>query len=604
MGIIKNMADGLVNIVANLGTARDKAAHNQYVDTLLAGPALLAAYRNSWLARAIIDYPAEDSTRKWRQWRAEAEQITAIERLEKKLHLKRRVQDAVTAARLYGGSAIYLNTKTAKQDAPLKVGKEEIRSLVVLTRNNLTPEQVVRDIDNPYYGRPEFYTLATGDNAGQVRIHASRLVVFRGATLPEDANTGTANQGWGDSVLQSTMDAIQQMDSTMANMASLVFEAKVDVLKFKGFADLLADEGNDAQVTRRLSTQAAMKGINGALVIDAEDDYEQKSANFAGLPDVVAKFMDAVAGASRIPVTRLYGRAAVGLSGSGDGDERVYFDRIGHIQATEIQPAMELLDECLIWQALGKRPEEIYFEWRPLRQLTETERADIFSKTASAARSLAGPAAGELIPMDALSDALVNELTEQGMLPGLEQAVEEFGSLREQGLPAEGEVDPPATGVAPLADAAPRPLYVSRKVLNAAEILAHYRGQGIGNLVAVADMHVTITYSRQPVNWMAMGEAWGSELVVNAGGARLMEAFGESKDTAVLAFVSSSLSWRHEEMVRAGATWDWPEYQPHVSISYAFAGDIDAIEPWRGEIKLGPEIFEALDENWSSKEGS
>lgn len=604
MGIIKNMADGLVNIVANLGTARDKAAHNQYVDTLLAGPALLAAYRNSWLARAIVDYPAEDSTRKWRQWRAEAEQITKIERLEKKLHLKRRVQDAVTAARLYGGSALYLNTKTAKQELPLQAGKEEVRSLVVLTRNNLTPDQVVRDIDNPYYGRPEFYTLSTGDKAGQVRIHASRLVIFRGATLPEDANTATANQGWGDSVLQSTMDAVQHMDSTMANMASLVFEAKVDVLKFEGFADLMADQSNDAQVTRRLQTQAAMKGINGALVIDAKDDYEQKSANFAGLPDVVAKFMDAVAGASRIPVTRLYGRAAVGLSGSGDGDERVYFDRIGHIQATEIQPAMELLDECLIWQALGERPEEIYFEWRPLRQLTETERADIFSKTASAARSLAGATAGELIPMDALSDALVNELTEQGMLPGLEQAVEEFGSLREQGLPADGEEDPPATGAAPLADAAPRPLYVSRKVLNAAEILAHYRDQGVGELVAAADMHVTITYSRQPVNWMAMGEAWGSELTVNAGGARLMEAFGESKDTAVLAFVSSSLSWRHEEMVRAGATWDWPEYQPHVSISYSFTGDIDAIEPWRGEIKLGPEIFEALDENWSSKEGS
>lgn len=443
MGIIKNMADGLVNIVANLGTARDKAAHNQYVDTLLAGPALLAAYRNSWLARAIIDYPAEDSTRKWRQWRAEAEQITAIERLEKRLHLKRRVQDAVTAARLYGGSAIYLNTKTAKQELPLQVEKEEVRSLVVLTRNNLTPDQVVRDIDNQYYGRPEFYTLATGDSAGQVRIHASRLVIFRGAALPEDANAAAQNQGWGDSVLQSTMDAIQQMDSTMANMASLVFEAKVDVLKFSGLASLLEDEGNDATLTRRLSTQAAMKGINGALVIDAEDDYEQKSANFAGLPDVVAKFMDAVAGASRIPVTRLYGRAAVGLSGSGDGDERVYFDRIGHIQATEIQPAMELLDECLIWQALGKRPEEIYFEWRPLRQLTETERADIFSKTASAARSLAGNNEGALIPMDALSDALVNELTEQGMLPGLEQAIEEYGSLGEQGLPAEGAQEEP-----------------------------------------------------------------------------------------------------------------------------------------------------------------
>jgi phage-related protein (TIGR01555 family) len=448
MGIIKNMADGLVNIVANLGTGRDKAAHNHYVVTPWTPQQLEAIYRTSWLARAIIDYPAEDATRKWRQWRAEAKQITKLERLEKKLHLKRRVQDAKTAARLFGGAAIYLNTKTAKQELPLQVGKEEIRSLVVLTRNSLSPDPVVLNINSDYYGRPEFYRLTSGANASQVVIHASRLVIFQGTTVPSDPSTATVQQGWGDSVLQSTMDAIQQMDSTMANMASLVFEAKVDVLKFKGFAELLADESNDAQVTRRLSTQAAMKGINGALVIDAEDDYEQKSANFAGLPDVVAKFMDAVAGASRIPVTRLYGRAAVGLSGSGDGDERVYFDRIGHIQATEIQPAMELLDECLIWQALGKRPEEIYFEWRPLRQLTETERADIFSKTASAARSLAGPTAGELIPMDALSDSLVNELTEQGMLPGLEQAIEEYGSLGQQGLPAEGaEEEPvPSTG--------------------------------------------------------------------------------------------------------------------------------------------------------------
>lgn len=598
MGIIKQFTDGLVNVVANLGTARDKAAHNQYAETLLTPPVLMAAYRGSWLASAIIDYPAEDATRKWRQWRAESEQITKIEALEKRLHLKRRIQDAMTAARLFGGAAIYLNTKTADQAAPLIAGKEEIRSLVVLTRNSLSPVEMVRDIDSDYYGRPEFYTLASGVNAKQVVIHASRLVVLRGSTLPDDVSSAAAHQGWGDSVLQSTMDAVQQTDSTMANMASLVFEAKVDVLRFKGLADMLADEGNDPLITRRLQTQAALKGINGALLIDAEDEYEQKNANFTGLPDVVSKFMDAVAGASRIPVTRLYGRAAAGLSGSGDGDERVYFDRIGHVQATEMQPAMELLDECLIWQALGSRPEEIYFEWRPLRQLTETERADIFGKTAAAARALAGATAGELIPMDALSDALVNELTEQGVLPGLDQAIAEYGSLAAQGLPAEGEEEtlPPAASA--ITDAAPRTLYVSRKVLNAAEILAHYRAQGVGELVDADDMHVTITYSRQPVNWMQMGEAWGGELVVSAGGARLMEVFGPEKDTAVLAFVSSSLSWRHEEMVRAGASWDWPEYQPHVSISYAFAGDIDAVEPWRGEIKLGPEIFEALNENW------
>lgn len=617
MGDSQRFADGLVNVVANLGTPRDKAAHSQYVDAMLTSAQLLAAYRNSWLSRAIVDYPAEDATRKWRMWRAEADQITRIEKLEKVLGVQRRVQDAMVAARLYGGAAIYINTTDEHQDQPLRPGKE-IRSLVVLTPNSLRADPLVRDINNEYYGRPEFYTLVSTEVApslvllpngvrrdARVRIHVSRLVLLRGASVPNDPSVaGMVNTGWADSVLQSTLDAIQQVDSTMANIASLVFEAKVDVLRFEGFADLMSNN-DDAIAIRRLQTQAAMKGINGAVVIDMKDDYQQKSANFAGLPDVVSKFMDAVSGASRIPVTRLYGRAAVGLSGSGDGDERVYFDRIGHIQATEIGPAMALLDDCIIHQALKGRPEEIYYEWQPLRQITEGERADIFSKTATAARALAGPNAGPLMSVYALSDALVNELTEQGVLPGLDQAVAKHGTLEDE----DGFVGPEGAGApASVSDAAPRSLYVSRKVLNAVEILAHYEAQGVGGLVDADDMHVTITYSRTPVDWMKMGEAWGGEaegtLIINAGGARLMELFGAARDTAVLAFVSSNLSWRHEEMVRNGASWDWPEYQPHASISYAFEGDIEALEPWRGEIKLGPEVFEEINEDWKSKVGA
>lgn len=428
----KTVNDGLRNVVANLGTGRDKAASSVYVNEFLSPVDLLAAYRNSWLARAIVDYPAEDATRKWRQWRAKAEQITAIEDVEKKLKVKSRVKSALVNARLFGGAAIYMNTASREQDSPLIPGKEEIKSLVVLTRNSLSADAVVRDINSPYYGKPEFYILNSADTATQVKIHASRLVIFSGHELPDDSITTSITDTWGDSVLQSTMDAIRQTDSTMANMASLVFEAKVDVFKFKGFAEMLADSRNDAAVSRRLVDQAAMKGINGAVVIDSEDDYQQKNAAFSGLPDVISKFMDSVSGAARIPVTRLYGRAAVGLSGSGDGDERVYFDRIGDIQSNDMQEAMAVLDECLIHQALNGRPEEVYFEWKPLRQLTEVERADIFVKTATAARTIAGTNAGEIIPIDALSDAVVNEFVEQGMLPGLEQAIIKYGSKNEQ----------------------------------------------------------------------------------------------------------------------------------------------------------------------------
>lgn len=432
-GKVQRVQDGLVNVVANLGTGRDKAAHSQYVSSIFGAHQLLQAYENSWLAGAIVDYPAEDATRKGRAWRAKPDQIIKIEAMERQWGLLGKLQGLLVASRLYGGAALYMNTGDADQSTPLVV-PSEVKSLVLLTKEQLSAGPINNDIDSQYYGLPEVYTLSS--NARQVRIHRSRLVIMVGVPVP---GTTQVNNGWGNSVLQSTYEAVQQVDSTMANMASLVFEAKVDVFKFEGLADLFANQ-KDGLVHARLSAQAAMKGINGAVVIDIKDDYQQKSATFGGLPEVVTKFMDAVSGASRIPVTRLYGRAAVGLSGSGDGDERVYFDRIGHLQATTITPAMALLDECLIWQALGERPAEIFYEWRPLRQLSETERADILVKISTAARNFAGANFGEIIPGDALSDSVVNEMTESGLLPGLPQLIKKYGSRREQGLPDDDEV--------------------------------------------------------------------------------------------------------------------------------------------------------------------
>lgn len=429
--------DGLVNVVANLGTARDKNAHNEYYDSLSNPQEALAAFRNSWLAKAIVTYLAEDATRKWRQWRAESDQIEAIEKLETKLQVKKRIEEGLIAARLFGGAAIYINTNQAEQDQPLEVG-EEMDSLVVLSRYSLTSGPIVRDIRSPYYGKPEFYRITT--EVENFEIHASRFIILQGDSLPAGSANLAVKDGWSDSVLQSTIKEIKNCDATMANIASLVFEAKVDVLKFEGFAELLAQNGGDASLLRRLQAQAAMKGINGALVIDAKDDYETKSASFGGLPEVARTFMDVVAGASGIPITRLFGRSTVGLSGSGEGDERVYYDRVGHIQSVDVGPAMALFDECLIYQAIGSRPPEVYYEWRALRQLTESERADIFSKTATAARSLAGGSEGAIIPMDVLSEALVNEFTEQGMLPGLDQAIAKYGSLGEQNLGSQDEI--------------------------------------------------------------------------------------------------------------------------------------------------------------------
>lgn len=94
-------------------------------------------------------------------------------------------------------------------------------------------------------------------------------------------------------------------------------------------------------------------------------------------------------------------------------------------------------------------------------------------------------------------------------------------------------------------------------------------GKGAGGQ-GHAYLHVTITFSRTPVDWMQMGSAWDDEIRISAGGPRLMEKFGEAR---VLLFAS-------KETVEKGAGWDHAEYQPHITISYDDdAPELATVEP-------------------------
>lgn len=150
--------------------------------------------------------------------------------------------------------------------------------------------------------------------------------------------------------------------------------------------------------------------------------------------------------------------------------------------------------------------------------------------------------------------------------------------------------------------AQPRPLYVHRKVTNAETLVRWAQGAGLDVLIDASDMHVTLAYSKSPVDWMAIPSSWASEVVIPAGGARQLATFGKDDDVLVLQFRSEELEWRHTEIREAGASWDWDDYHPHITLSYKTTmtqARLDTIPPFQDEIRLGPEIFEPLDTEWS-----
>lgn len=590
------VVDSLRNLVSGMGTGRDKGASSFYDVPMLSPQEAMNAYRGSWLPQKIVNIPAQDATRKWRQWQADKPQIQELERVEKALALRLKVRDVMIKARLMGGAAIYIaikgDTDLSKPINVDRLGKDCIAYLTVLTPNTLAAGEYENDPVSPNYGKPKFYTA--GGSA--VTIHPSRLAVFYGAQVPEDGTGSavTSIQGWGDSVLTAIIETIKQSDSTMANIASLVFEANVDVIQIPQFMAQVNQAQYREKVLTRLQLAATAKGINKTLVMDADEKYTRHAVTFSGLPDVSDRFLQAVCGAADIPATRLLGQTAKGLGNDGDGDMRNYYDRVQSMQELDVSPALTTLDECLIRHALGKRDPKIHYVWASLWQSTPEQRATNGKTIAETVKIIAET---NTIPGDALAKAVQTTLVEHNVFPGLEAALVQYGSEVEE-EPDTGPALQPLPRGQQVADAAALPLYVQRKVLNVAEIAVWAKSQGL-KLDDKYPLHIIIAYSRTPVDWMKAGQSWGQDgngnLTIEPGGPRMLDKFDRDGSALVLLVASYSLESRHRELLELGASWDHAEYQPHMTISYDAAGvDISTLQPYRGKIELGPEIFEEI----------
>lgn len=611
MGKVLTFAkDALTSLVNNLGVmGRDKSASVVYTLPLWTEQDFDAMYRGAWLPKKIVNIPALDTFRKWRNWQADEKQIELIEAEEKRLGVQAKLVEVMVMARLYGGAAIYISTGEGNTEQPLepeRVKKGGVRFLNVMPKRLLSAGQRVEDPESEWYGQPEYYTLSNA-GASDIRIHPSRLIIFKGEKLPDETlATSAGSLGWGDSVLMSTLDAIKSMDSTAANIVQLIFEAKIDIVRIPDLMNNLADPLTEQLLLNRFTLANIAKGNNGILLLDKEEEYESKSMNFSALPEVLQSMMVLAAGAADIPVTRLMGQSPAGMNSTGESDLRNYYDRIASGQTLTVDPAIMKFNECLIRSATGTRDPAIHYVWASLWQTTDKERSEIGKTTADTISVLANTG---LYPQEALAKAGTNMLIENSVIPGFDSIIEEEGGYPDY----EAEMEAERTNQVALAnakatqgnqqqiqDARPMTLYVSRAVTNVDDFRAWAKAQGFTSIQD--DLHVTIIHTRTPVDWIAVGQdsEWADgkgTMTINEGGPRLMEQFG---DAIVLQFASNRLGWRNYDIRRLGAQVDFEEYQPHITITWQKPANfvLANVEPYRGVIELGPEIFREVDDNW------
>lgn len=347
---------------------------------------LNALYRESWIVRRIIDVIPADMLKNW---------ITITSGLdpdvEKRLSLTLRrtqlidkLKRGMQWGRLYGGALGVMLVKHQGYDLSQALQLDwimpgDFAGLLIFDRwNGVNPSsELIEDISDPDYGYPKYYTVTDPAGGGSVKIHHSRVIRFTGNTLPFWEEI--AEMQWGASVVESIFDELRKRDNVSWNIAQLTFMANIRVLKMQDLGQLLAatDNESQAELLRTLEAQNMLLNNMGMQVMDAADGLETHQYTFGGLADCYQQFIMDISGAAEIPVTRLFGRSPSGLNATGESDLQNYYDMIAEKQESYLRPILNKVLPPFIISTLGSLPDDFDFEFDPVAEPSDKERADL-----------------------------------------------------------------------------------------------------------------------------------------------------------------------------------------------------------------------------------
>jgi cation transport regulator ChaB len=151
-----------------------------------------------------------------------------------------------------------------------------------------------------------------------------------------------------------------------------------------------------------------------------------------------------------------------------------------------------------------------------------------------------------------------------------------------------------------------QPIYMYRPVMNAEQLHEWAASQGFKTALLPDDMHVTVVFSKAAFSahysrLAEMNEIVHYSNVVVQGGKRAVVPLGD-KGAVVLKIQSDSLQYEHLSFRTEGASWDFQEYTPHITITYN-GSDLDPsqMQPFTGDIVLGPLRAKPLNPAWDTE---
>ena len=162
-------------------------------------------------------------------------------------------------------------------------------------------------------------------------------------------------------------------------MAALTFRANTDTMEVENLDQLfsITSEQQQRRFWNVMQAQSVMKSNFGMQLVNKGDQIHNTQYTFTGLQEVYDSMCLDLAGASHIPVTKLFGRSPAGMNATGESDLQNYYDYIDTLRESKLKPIIYRLLPIIAMSAWGAIPDDIDIAFPPLWTPTAKEVAEI-----------------------------------------------------------------------------------------------------------------------------------------------------------------------------------------------------------------------------------
>lgn len=376
-----NLGFGANNLSQTAGYIMERFTWDYYTLNIL--------FRNNWIAKAIIEKPANEMLKNGFEIHSELDpdKVTKIMNVYTRTKTNAKFLQCLKWARLYGG-CILVPMIEGQDDLskPLDfdtIMPDSYKGCFVVDRwSGISPSlEIVDEIDDPDFGKPKYYTISTNNTNTSVKIHHSRIIKMIGRELPYWEEM--AEDYWGASELEHVYTELRKRDDTSANISFLIFLANIRIFKMKnlGQAITIGDQESLNRVYQSMQAMNRLMCNTGTFAMDQDDDFATQQYTFTGINDVYESFMLDISGAAEIPVDKLFGRSPTGFN-SGEETLQNYYDTIQEKQETYVREPLERLLKIITMSTLGEIPDDFELVFSPVRRPSNMEKADLAQKQA------------------------------------------------------------------------------------------------------------------------------------------------------------------------------------------------------------------------------